>query len=586
MRLPRPLSASRRVAFAGLVAIGTGQALAAITIALLVARGFDQLVGTDGVSLEPVDPRTLTVLVGGMGLAVLLAAWLRGKERVAGEQLGQHYVQEVRAVLFAHLTTVPARELGRRHRGSMLQKFVGDLSALRLWVSRGLARLLVAGVAIGLALVALAVINLALALGVGAVLLVGGLATLGVSPWMLRTARRSRRHRSRLTGEVTERLTQANVVQSAGQGRREGKRVGRRSGRVADAMVDQARASGAVRAIAEGSAAAAGVVALLVGAFEVRAGRASPGTVVAGVSIAGLLAGYLRDLGRITEYAARARVARAAARRFLAIPPLPDRPGLPDLQVGGGALDIERVWLGDALVDVSLRAEPGQTVAVVGPNGAGKSTLAAVAARLVDPDKGRVRLDGQDLRSRTVTSVRNAVGIAGPDLPLLRGSMSRNVRYRVPRIDEGEVARISGLCELDQLAAELPDGWRSDVGEGGSRLSAGQRARITVGRAVLGRPVLLILDEAEAHLDTAAARVIDRVLDDHAGTALVVTHRRALVERADVVWCLQSGRVAEVGPPALLLAGSGPTARLFTGSQAEPGPDGMPAAHPAAPVTG
>jgi ABC-type multidrug transport system fused ATPase/permease subunit len=107
-----------------------------------------------------------------------------------------------------------------------------------------------------------------------------------------------------------------------------------------------------------------------------------------------------------------------------------------------------------------------------------------------------------------------------------------------------------------------------------------------VGRAVLGRPVLLILDEAEAHLDTAAARVIDRVLDDHAGTALVVTHRRALVERADVVWCLQNGRVAEVGPPALLLAGSGPTARLFAGSQAEPGPDGIPAARPAAPVTG
>lgn len=585
-RLPNPLSASRRLAFAVLIAIGAGQAVAAIAIALLVQQGFDRLVATVDTPAEPVAATTLAQLVAGLAVAVLASAWLRSQERVSSEKLGQHYVQEVRAVLFAHLTTVPARELGKRHRGSLLLKFVGDLSALRLWVSRGLARMLVAGVAITLALAALAVMNPALALGVGLVLVAGGLATLGISPWMLRTARRSRRHRARLTGEVTERLAQIHVLQSAGQGRREGKRVGRRSERVADAMVDQARASGAVRGIAEGAAAAAGVVALLVGAFEVRAGRASPGTVVAGVSIAGLLAGYLRDLGRVAEYAARARVARGAARHFLAIPPLPDPPAQPDLQVEGGALDIDSVTLGDALVDVSLSARPGQTVAVVGPNGAGKSTLALLAARLVDPDRGRVRIDGQDLRSRSVASVRKAVGVASPDLPLLRGSMSRNVCYRLPRIDEDEVARVTRLCELDELAADLPHGWRSDVGEGGSHLSAGQRARIAVARAALGRPALLVLDEAETHLDGHAARVVDRVLADHTGTALVVTHRRSLVERADVVWHLQDGRVLAVGPPEQLLAGDRPTARLFADQAAPTGPDGIPASPTAQPVTG
>ncbi len=557
--LPRPLSASRRGAFLRLVAIGVGQALAAISIALLVKQAFDRLISAP----TPVEPMTVAALVGGLVLAVACTALLRGRERVAGERLGQHYVFDVRETLFEHLTRVPARELGRRHRGSMLLRFVGDLSALRLWVSRGLARLLVAGVAIGLALVALAVMNPALSVAVGCVLAGGALATWAVSPRLLRTARTSRRHRSRLTGEVTERLTQVAVLQASGQERREGKRVGRRSGRGVEAMVDQARASGAMRAIAEGTAAAAGVTAVLVGAVEVRAGRATPGTVVAALSIAGLLSGYLRDLGRVAEYAAAAKVARGAAERFLSMAPLPDPPGLPALTAEGGALDIEAVGLGDALCGVTLRAEPGQTVAIVGPNGAGKSTLVALAARLVDPDHGRVCIDGQDVRSRSLASVRRAVGIAGPDLPLLRGSLSRNVRYRLPRCDDAEVARVSELCRLDELAASLPEAWRSDVGEGGSRLSAGQRARISVARAALGRPALLILDEAEAHLDRDSAAIVDRVLADHTGTALVVTHRRELVERADVVWCLEDGRVAEVGPPDQLLRGHGPTAELI-----------------------
>lgn len=571
--LPRPLAASRRAAFLRLVAIGVGQAVAAIAIALLTERGFDLFIASGA----PVAARTALLLGAGLLVAVLATALLRGRERVAGEMLGQHYVLEVRDVLFAHLTRVPARELGRRHRGSVLLRFVGDLSALRLWVSRGLARLLVAGVAVGLALLALAVMNLALALAVGGVLLSGGLLMRAVSPRMLRTARASRRRRSRLTGEVTERLTQVGVVQAAGQERREGKRVSRASTKVAAAMVDQARASGAMRAISEGTAAAAGVAALVVGAVEVRSGRASPGTVVAALSIAGLLSGYLRDLGRVAEYAAGAQVARAAARRFLEIPPLPDPDGLPDLVTERGGVDLEAVAVGEALAGVSLRAEPGQTVAVVGPNGAGKSTLVGLAARLVDPDHGRVRIDGQDVRSRNLASVRRAVGISGPDLPLMRGSLDRNVRYRLPRCDDDEVARVSALCGLDELAAALPDGWRSDVGEGGSRLSAGQRARVSIARAALGRPALLVLDEAEAHLDRDAAGVVDRVLEAHQGTALVVTHRRELVERADVVWCLQDGRVAEVGPPQRLLRGRGPTAQLFgrpaDAAATPPGPD-------------
>jgi ATP-binding cassette, subfamily B, bacterial len=295
----------------------------------------------------------------------------------------------------------------------------------------------------------------------------------------------------------------------------------------------------------------------------VQAGSTSAGTVVGAIAVVGMLTGHLRDLGRVAEYAAGAKVASAAARRFLTMPTLADPPGLPDLEIGAGRLEIEELGLAEALEGATLHAEPGQTIAVVGSNGAGKSTLVALAARLLDPDQGSVRLDGQDLRTRNLASVRAEIGIAGPDLPLLRGTVERNVRYRRPRVQPQELARITALCGLDELVDQLPDGWHSEVGDGGERLSAGQRARLAVARAALDNPRLLILDEAEAHLDREAADVVDRVLADHTGTALVVTHRRELVERADVVWCLDAGRVVEIGPPRTLLAGRGPTARLF-----------------------
>ncbi|WP_161958403.1 ABC transporter ATP-binding protein [Ornithinimicrobium cavernae] len=557
--LPGAVSRDRTARFVVLIAIGVGQALAAIGFALLTERGFNALLG-GATGQAPVGGGiSIPVLAAGLLVCVLLSAWLRGAERTSSEKLGQHYVTEVRARLFRHLTRVPARELGRRNRGDMLMRFVGDLSALRLWVARGLARLTVAGVAIVLALAALAVMNLALALSVGAVLLLGGLLTTAITPWMLRTAQVSRRRRSRLTGEVTERLTQVAVLQASGQEHRESRRVGRHSEKVADAMVDQARASGAARAIAEGTAVAASAAALLVGGLEVLAGRATPGTIVAGVSVAGLLAGYLRDLGRVAEYAARARVARGAVRRFLSIPPLPVLPDAPDIQIDYGLVDVRNVSLGDALTDISVRALPGQTVAVVGPNGAGKSTLTAVVARLIDPDEGSVLIDGQDVSQHSLRSVRQAVGISSPSLPLLSGSMRRNVTYRMPRVDPDELDRVSRLCGLDELAASLADGWNTNVGPGGSNLSAGQQARISIARAALGRPRLLVLDEAEAHLDSENARVVDRVLADHRGTALVVTHRDELMASTDVVWSLEDGRLVEVAEPARPVAPSRPS---------------------------
>lgn len=158
--------------------------------------------------------------------------------------------------------------------------------------------------------------------------------------------------------------------------------------------------------------------------------------------------------------------------------------------------------------------------------------------------------------------MRAAIGVAGPDLPLLRGSVERNLRYRRPDASRDELTRVIDLCGLGELSARLPDGLSTRVGEAGQRLSAGERQRIALARALLGDPRLLLLDEADANLDATARATLDRVVAAvrRRATVLVVTHRRETIERADAVWHLDGGRLVEEGAP-----GARPTARLFAG---------------------
>jgi ABC-type multidrug transport system fused ATPase/permease subunit len=202
-------------------------------------------------------------------------------------------------------------------------------------------------------------------------------------------------------------------------------------------------------------------------------------------------------------------------------------------------------------------------VALVGPHGAGKSTLLALAARLLDPHAGKILFDGQDLAVHSLESVRRTVGMVSPDMPLLRGTIDKNIRYRWRDAPEAEVARVVALCGVDEILAELPEGARTHVTEGAGNLSVGQRQRLALARALLGNPAVLLLDEADANLDPHASAVLDRVLAEYSGTVLCVTHRPDRLAQADIIWYLEGGRLVEVGTPAELLGGDSATARFF-----------------------
>lgn len=558
--LPRILRGGRRRVFGLLLANGVGQAAAAIATAVLVEYAFDQLLG-----VRPETRGELAVVALGLPVAAAVTAFLRARERVDAERLGQRYVHDVRLVLFGHVVATSPRSLQRRSQGGTLLRFVGDLNAVRQWISLGLSRLCVAAIMIVGTITALALVSPALALAVAVAVALGAAAAVYQGNGLQDAVRRTRRRRGRMARNVNEKLHSVAVVQAFGQVDVERKRLARQSKKLSRAMVDRARVVGRLRAITEATGALATGVVLVVGAAVGEA----PGAVAGAMTIVGLLVVQLRDLNRCQEYWHGYTVATRKVRQVLARPTaVHDDPRLPDLVPGPGRLEFRDVGLEEVLEGVTVIADAGARVAVVGPNGAGKSTLLTVAARLVDPERGQVLLDGQDLSASNLASVRRALGLAGPDLPLLRGSLEDNLGYRWPDAPPEELSRVRDLCDLDDVVGELSDGDKTRVAEGGVSLSAGQRQRVALGRALLGDPPVLLLDEADANLDQRARDVLDRVVAAHRGTVLLVTHRPEQVRSADVVWCLEGGRLVEVGPPDELLRAGGPTARLLAGDRA------------------
>ena len=234
-----------------------------------------------------------------------------------------------------------------------------------------------------------------------------------------------------------------------------------------------------------------------------------------------------------------------------------------------GELAFESVMLGTdrncVLNDVSFVARPGQTVALVGGSGVGKSTIAYLATRLLDPDAGIVRLDGQDLKSLTLESVRRSIVLVEQEPTLLHASIEENIRYVRPSATTDEVRRAAEAAGIARFIAGLPHGYATVAGERGLAVSAGERQRIALARAFLADPAVLVMDEPTAALDSIAQRqVIEGSREVMRGrTTLLITHRREVAMAADHVVVLDGARVVDAGDPRDLAERSPAFARLF-----------------------
>ena len=241
-----------------------------------------------------------------------------------------------------------------------------------------------------------------------------------------------------------------------------------------------------------------------------------------------------------------------------------DKPDAKTLAVTGGTIVFDRVDFGydprrPILKDVSFTVPAGKTVAIVGPSGAGKSTISRILFRFYDVTGGRVLIDGQDIRDVTQESLRAAIGIVPQDTVLFNDSLFYNIAYGNPAARREEVETAAGLARIDDFVRALPDGYRTQVGERGLKLSGGEKQRVAIARTILKRPAILMFDEATSALDTKTEREIQKSLSEVSKdrTTLVIAHRLSTVVEADEILVLEAGRIVERGRHGDLLARGG-----------------------------
>lgn len=524
----------RRRRFIELIFNGFGQALCAIAVAIILKSVFDES--------HPEGAAQTTLVING---AILLAAaaflsWLKYHERVTAEWLGQNYVAEIRETSFAHLMRLSNVAQTRLRDGAVLLRFVNDLSALRQWVSIGLARLLVAASLVAMSLAGLLLINPLIGAALSLTVAVGAVSALALGVGIDASVRAARRQRALMAARLNERISQLSVIQAFSKRRDERKRLRRRSRKLGDALVARAKWIAALRAVVQLAVSISIALVAVGGIWMFNRGLATRGELVAAISVVGLFTPALYDLGRVFEYWRSSRIAREKLASLLGAGPVLSTKGARErLAASAGMVEFQNVTVNGLIRNFS-GAAPGNGLTVVkGPNGAGKSTLLLLMLRLLEPDSGAVKIDGQNIALVQANSLRRKISIASLDFPLFRGSVESNILYSAPDLPRSRLEAIASACHIS-IADDGNGGLHLDkaVAEHGSNLSTGQQIRVMLARAIARRPRILLFDEIDAHLDEDGLAAFSNVIRSHKGSVIAVTHNETLLRQADAVWNL------------------------------------------------
>ena len=490
--------------------------------------------------------------------------------------LGERVTADLRNAVYAHVVRQSPAFFERTASGEVLSRLTTDTTLVQTVVGSSLSmglRNLVMGAG---AMVALIVTNPVVMTQVLGILVLVVLPSIYFGRRVRKLSRASQDRVADSSAIAAEVLNAIPVVQGHVQEAREAQRFAAST----EAAFDTARRRSRVRAILVGFIITATFGAMLWGLYQGTQAVAA-GTITAGhlgqtvvfvvilVSSVAVLSEVYGDLLRAAG--ATERLMELLAAQSPVADPATPKP-LPALAAAAGAtVQFDAVGFHypsrpaqAALTDFSLSVAPGETVAIVGPSGAGKSTVFQLLLRFYDAERGRIRVDGVDIRAITLADLRQRVGLVPQDSTIFSTTAFENIRYGVPDASRAQVEAAARAAFAHDFITALPEGYDTHLGERGVRLSGGQRQRISIARALLKNPPLLLLDEATSALDAESERMVQAALESAMSgrTTLVIAHRLATVQRADRIVVMEAGRIVDIGRHDELVARGGLYARL------------------------
>ncbi len=475
---------------------------------------------------------------------------------------------DIRSALFRHLARLGAEFYDRYPTGDVMSRATNDLLAVRMVA--GPAIMYLVDTTARTLIIGPAMVAISPRLTLFALLPLVGLPVAMVVLGRLIHARSEaiQAQFATLTSHAHENISGVRVVRAFRQENAEVDEFGRLNDEYLTRNLALARIQGAFHPLLTGLGGLGMVAVLFFGGREVMAGRVSVGAFVAfGVYLA-MLIWPMIALGWVINLVQRGAAAMGRINQLfderpaVADPPAPE--ALPP-RVGARTLTFDGVWFrypgaegrGWALQDVSFHVEPGRSIAIVGPTGAGKSTLAELVVRTYDPDRGRVLIDGVDVRSLRLSELRAAVGFVPQETFLFSETLRENILLGAP--DDGRLERVAEVAQLAEAIPSLPKGFDTFLGERGVNLSGGQKQRTAIARALAQDPPIFVLDDALSAVDAhTEAKILHALRDALAGrTSLIVSHRLNAVREADAILVLDGGRIVERGTHAELVAAGG-----------------------------
>lgn len=399
-----------------------------------------------------------------------------------------------------------------------------------------------------------------------------GVVALGyLHPRVAYQAREIREKNAEIASFLVERLSGIKFIQALQTEEREARRLDRKNEEFMDALLRFQILSSLASGVPSLVLAVGALVMFLYGGYLVTTGALTLGSLVAFAAYQTRFVGPLQSLARLYMNLQRARASLDRVFEFMDIEPeIREKEDAIPLDGVAGRVEFKHVSLGYeeegmVLKDVSFTIPEGSICAIVGPSGAGKTSMIDLLLRFYDPQEGSIELDGHDLRDLKLRSLRQHIALVGQETFLFHATIGENIRYAREDATEEQVMEAAKAACIHDFIQTLPQGYDTLVGERGLRLSAGQRQRIAIARAILADPEILILDEATSSLDWMAETCVRKALESlmRGRTTIIVTHRLPAIQNADRILVLHQGRIVQSGTHHQLLAQEGLYRKLW-----------------------